>query len=64
MSDDHEEIEESVEKTELIEKKNHKKYRKDKPWDNDSIDHWKVDEWKPTDKLPGTMHSFNQSYKL
>ena len=25
------------------------KYRRDKPWDNDSIDHWKVDEWKPED---------------
>jgi hypothetical protein len=27
--------------------KNHKKYRKDKPWDTDDIDHWKVEEWKP-----------------
>jgi ribosomal RNA assembly protein len=27
--------------------KNHKKYRKDKPWDNDEIDHWKIEEWKP-----------------
>jgi ribosomal RNA assembly protein len=27
--------------------KNHKKYRRDKPWDNDQIDHWKVDDWKP-----------------
>jgi ribosomal RNA assembly protein len=26
-------------------KKNHKKYRRDKPWDNDDIDHWKVDKW-------------------
>eukprot|EP00947_MAST-08B_sp_MAST-8B-sp1_P000669 g669.t1 len=25
------------------------KYRRDKPWDNDSIDHWKVNEWKPED---------------
>jgi ribosomal RNA assembly protein len=32
--------------------KNHKKYRKDKPWDNDSIDHWKMDEWK-SEFLPG-----------
>lgn len=23
-----------------------RKYRKDKPWDNDTIDHWKVDEFK------------------
>ncbi|GMI45532.1 hypothetical protein TrCOL_g7763 [Triparma columacea] len=28
-------------------KKNHNKYRKDKPWDNDTIDHWKQEEWKP-----------------
>lgn len=34
--------------------KNHKKYRKDKPWDNEDIDHWKVDEWKPED-LPGSL---------
>lgn len=26
--------------------KNHKKYRKDKPWDNPSIDHWTIPEWK------------------
>ena len=25
--------------------KNHNKYRRDKPWDNDSIDHWKVEGW-------------------
>jgi hypothetical protein len=29
------------------EKKNHNKYRRDKPWDNDSVNHWKVEEWKP-----------------
>jgi hypothetical protein len=29
--------------------KNHKKYRKDKPWDSADIDHWKVDEWKEED---------------
>jgi hypothetical protein len=23
--------------------KNHNKYRKDKPWDHDGIDHWKVE---------------------
>ncbi len=27
--------------------KNHNKYRKDKPWDNDEIDHWKIEELKP-----------------
>lgn len=26
--------------------KNHKKYRRDKPWDSEAIDHWKVQEWK------------------
>ena len=25
------------------EKKNH---RKDKPWDNEDIDHWKIDPWQ------------------
>jgi ribosomal RNA assembly protein len=28
-----------------VQKKDNKKYRRDKPWDNDSIDHWKVDEF-------------------
>lgn len=23
--------------------KNHKKYRRDKPWDSEEIDHWKID---------------------
>jgi len=27
--------------------KDHNKYRKEKPWDNDDIDHWKIEEWKP-----------------
>lgn len=26
--------------------KNHNKYRKDKPWDNEDIDHWKIEELK------------------
>ncbi|CAN0178325.1 unnamed protein product, partial [Hapterophycus canaliculatus] len=26
--------------------KNHNKYRKDKPWDNPSIDHWSIPDWK------------------
>ena len=35
-------------------KKNHKKYRRDKPWDNDTIDHWKIDSWdNEKDELPG-----------
>lgn len=32
--------------------KNHNKYRRDKPWDNEDIDHWKVPDWKE-DELPG-----------
>ncbi|KAK8796714.1 hypothetical protein WA538_005909 [Blastocystis sp. DL] len=33
------------------EKKTEKKknYRKDKPWDGDHIDHWKIEEWKDDD---------------
>ena len=35
--------------------KNHNKYRRDKPWDTDDIDHWKIDPWdeEKGDKLPG-----------
>lgn len=29
--------------------KNNKKYRKDKPWDNPEIDHWRLEEWNPND---------------
>ncbi len=32
------------------EKKNHKKYRKDKPWDNDpTLDKWKIEPFKSGD---------------
>jgi ribosomal RNA assembly protein len=35
-------------------KKNHNKYRRDKPWDNEDIDHWKIDDWDENkDSLPG-----------
>ena len=27
-------------------KKDHGKYRRDKPWDSESIDHWRVEPWK------------------
>lgn len=30
-------------------KKNHKKYRRDKPWDNESIDHWKIESFNEED---------------
>ena len=34
--------------------KNHKKYRKDKPWDNEDIDHWYNKPWnEEDDQLPG-----------
>lgn len=29
-----------------------KNYRKDKPWDTDDIDHWKIDEIKPDEVQP------------
>jgi ribosomal RNA assembly protein len=34
--------------------KNHNKYRRDKPWDNADIDHWKIEEWAPED-LPAPL---------
>lgn len=34
--------------------KNHNKYRKDKPWDNEEIDHWKIEEFKP-EEVTGTF---------
>lgn len=38
--------------------KNHNKYRKDKPWDTDDIEHWKIEEWKQGDmKAPLTEES-------
>lgn len=32
-----------------------KRYRKEKPWDTDDIDHWKVDEFKPEDNVGGNF---------
>eukprot|EP00596_Hydrurales_sp_CCMP1899_P010258 CAMPEP_0119049488 /NCGR_PEP_ID=MMETSP1177-20130426/64882_1 /TAXON_ID=2985 /ORGANISM="Ochromonas sp, Strain CCMP1899" /LENGTH=338 /DNA_ID=CAMNT_0007026775 /DNA_START=29 /DNA_END=1045 /DNA_ORIENTATION=+ len=34
--------------------KNHNKYRKDKPWDTEDVDHWKLEEWNP-DHLQGNL---------
>ncbi|KAG5191423.1 hypothetical protein JKP88DRAFT_204904, partial [Tribonema minus] len=34
--------------------KNNRKYRRDKPWDNESIDHWAQPEWKDED-MPGPL---------
>jgi len=35
--------------------KNHKKYRKEKPWDHENVDHWKVDPFKPEDNKGGSF---------
>ena len=35
--------------------KNHNKYRRDKPWDNDTIDHWKAEEWDGTTMMKGSL---------
>ncbi|KAI9308920.1 ribosomal RNA assembly protein mis3 [Cunninghamella echinulata] len=45
--------------SEVVEQpKNNKRFRKDKPWDTDDIDHWKIEEFKPEDsKLPFTEES-------
>ncbi|KAG1198032.1 hypothetical protein G6F35_012691 [Rhizopus arrhizus] len=32
---------------EVQQQRNNKRFRKDKPWDTDDIDHWKVEEFKP-----------------
>ncbi|KAI9020846.1 ribosomal RNA assembly protein mis3 [Phycomyces nitens] len=32
-----------------VPKPSNKRFRKDKPWDTDDIDHWKIDEFKPED---------------
>eukprot|EP00656_Telonema_subtile_P008699 TRINITY_DN14062_c0_g1_i2.p1 TRINITY_DN14062_c0_g1~~TRINITY_DN14062_c0_g1_i2.p1 ORF type:complete len:387 (-),score=138.01 TRINITY_DN14062_c0_g1_i2:184-1344(-) len=29
-------------------------YRRDKPWDNDQIDHWKIEEWGENDNAQGS----------
>ncbi|THV00578.1 hypothetical protein K435DRAFT_656952 [Dendrothele bispora CBS 962.96] len=32
-----------------------KSHRKDKPWDTDDIDHWKIDSFQPSDNKGGTF---------
>jgi ribosomal RNA assembly protein len=36
-------------------KKNHNKYRREKPWDNETVNHWEIKAWNEDegDKLPG-----------
>jgi ribosomal RNA assembly protein len=36
----------SIEENDVEKPKNHNKYRRDKPWDNKDIDHWKLPDWK------------------
>ena len=36
-------------------RKNHNKYRRDKPWDNDAIDHWKTEKWSQGDMRAGSL---------
>ncbi|KAI8084743.1 ribosomal RNA assembly protein mis3 [Halteromyces radiatus] len=44
--------------TEVEKNKNNKRFRKDKPWDTDDIDHWKIDEYTPEEtKQPFTEES-------
>ena len=42
------------EKTTTTSKKPKRNYRRDKPWDNDSIDHWKIEEWSE-DMMPAPL---------
>lgn len=38
---------ERKETSNTAERNKNKKYRKDKPWDNPEIDHWRVEDWNP-----------------
>ncbi len=33
---------------------NHKKYRREKPWDHEGINHWEQEEWK-LEYMPGPL---------
>jgi len=50
MSEKEEAVESSQEQNKT-KKKNHNKYRRDKPWDTDDIDHWASIPWNP-EELP------------
>lgn len=43
-----------AEHQEAQEQKKSRKHRKDKPWDSDDIDHWKIDAW--TDEVADEKH--------
>mmetsp|Transcript_7414 Transcript_7414/g.15103 ORF Transcript_7414/g.15103 Transcript_7414/m.15103 type:complete len:378 (+) Transcript_7414:56-1189(+) len=55
MADNHDHPATEAAASEKPKVKNHNKYRKDKPWDNEDIDHWNLQPWKPDDgdALPG-----------
>ncbi|KAK1443774.1 ribosomal RNA assembly krr1 [Babesia gibsoni] len=36
----------------MTEEKRHNKYRRDKPWDDESIDHWKIEPYLEEDNAP------------
>lgn len=42
-----------AEETPVVNK--NKRHRKDKPWDTDDIDHWKIDKFQPEDNVGGTF---------
>lgn len=48
---------------EVEQKKNHNKYRREKPWDNEEIDHWAVDKWDE-DMLLCTLERASQNWIL
>ena len=55
MSTDPKEVSATTEAAAPVVNKN-KKYRKEKPWDNDpNLDKWKVDEFKPDDNPNGLL---------
>lgn len=40
---------------EVQQQKGKKNHRKDKPWDNESIDHWKIDKWDQNENSTGLL---------
>ena len=42
--------------------KKKKKYRRDKPWDDETIDHWKIDPFTAEDNPFGGMSAFLNSW--
>jgi ribosomal RNA assembly protein len=43
-----------TEEIETTKKKKKRNYRRDKPWDNENIDHWKIEEWN-ADMMPAPL---------